>query len=243
MKVPPQFWCSPSKNHLSQTVAAQTWGRRKKKAAFRWGHAFLTVYSLRHFHVASFPSAAQRHQKLWATAEDAQTQPETATEQPWPGWESEAQQPGEVCALGDLAELGFVTQEAWLPQPRASCRKSCLSPALKTAFSFSSKGFMALWASPLPSCDPQHQQQDVLTGQGQEQQPPPCTSGPAHLCREGWQRTLEVWAVSFCLRSGRGYWEQHKCRKTHWKKVTKPFFPLLLIVSCLGSPDTLPRKG
>ncbi|RLV97127.1 hypothetical protein DV515_00012096 [Chloebia gouldiae] len=30
----------------------------------------------------------------------------------------------------------------------------------------------------------------MLTGQGQEEQPPPCTSGPAHLYMEGWQRNL-----------------------------------------------------
>lgn len=80
MKVPPQFWCSPSKNYLSQAVAAQTWA--KKNAAFRWGPAFLTVHSLRHFHVASFPSAAQRYQKLCTTTEESQTQPETAAEHP-----------------------------------------------------------------------------------------------------------------------------------------------------------------
>lgn len=128
--------------------------------------------------------------------------------------------------MGVLIELKCVTQDTPSQEPVAGKGASLL--LLKLVLFFSLK---VLWLCEPPPClcpawDLQLQQQDTLPGQGQEEQPPPCTSGAAHLDRERWQRTPEVWAVSFCLRTGRGHCEQHKCRKRHWKKPNKSILPI-----------------
>lgn len=140
MKVTPQLWCSPSKNYLSQAVAAQTWA--KKNAAFRWGHAFLMCIPWGIFMLPHSPA-------LLSITRNSAPQlkiPKLSLKQ----LQSSPDLVGSVRLSSQERSELWETFLSWDVSHRRFVTLS-LSPALKTGFMFSSKGFMALWASP-PGC-------------------------------------------------------------------------------------------
>lgn len=183
MKVPPQLWGSPSKNCLSQTVATQT--RAKKNAAFRWGHAFLMWIPWGIFMLPHSPAllsitrnSAPQLKSPKLSLKQLQNNPDLVGSVRLSS--QERSELWETSLSWDVSprRFGSLSQE-----PIAGKGASLL--LLKLVLFFPPKVSWPCEPPPwlCPACEPQ-QQQDKLTGQGQEEQPPPCTSGPAHLCSE-----------------------------------------------------------